>query len=193
WGAVAGWGGARTGTRGPLDREAGPGTTNMGGGAPPPAAAPSPVAPSAAEPNQPRSANPLWAIPLKDLSVTRERPLFSPSRRPPAPAVAAAPYVPPRPAAKPAEPERPLLSLIGTVIGERAAIGIFLDQAANKVLRLKLGEAHRGWTLRDVRGREITLQKERDTVVLALPVQTATPNPQGGQPSEERAAKRGRN
>src|SRR5215831_17659551 len=34
--------------------------------------------------------NPLWAVPLADLSATRERPIFSPSRRPPArPAVAA--------------------------------------------------------------------------------------------------------
>jgi hypothetical protein len=32
------------------------------------------------------SGNPLWAIPLKELSATRERPIFSPSRRAPAPA-----------------------------------------------------------------------------------------------------------
>ena len=66
-------------------------------------------------------ANPLWAIPLKQLSNTRERPIFSPSRRPLASAVvgpppAAAPVrVPP----KPAGPQNPELSLVGTVIGEK--------------------------------------------------------------------------
>ncbi|HKS60528.1 MAG TPA: hypothetical protein VJT13_02445, partial [Xanthobacteraceae bacterium] len=34
------------------------------------------------------SGNPLWAIPLSSLNATRERPLFLPSRRAPAPAVA---------------------------------------------------------------------------------------------------------
>src|SRR6202167_5277676 len=35
------------------------------------------------------SANPLWGVPLNQLSGTRDRPIFSPSRRPP-PAAAAA-------------------------------------------------------------------------------------------------------
>src|SRR5262245_5386505 len=34
------------------------------------------------------SGNPLWAIPLSALSATRDRPLFTPSRRAPAPVVA---------------------------------------------------------------------------------------------------------
>src|SRR5205085_5181002 len=37
--------------------------------------------------------NPLWAIPLSALTATRERPLFLPSRRAPAPAVAGTPVV----------------------------------------------------------------------------------------------------
>jgi hypothetical protein len=38
----------------------------------------------AGEPERaPPSGNPLWAILLKDLSDTRERPIFTPSRRPP--------------------------------------------------------------------------------------------------------------
>ena len=39
------------------------------------------------------SGNPLWAIPLSALTATRERPLFLPSRRAPAPAVAGTPVV----------------------------------------------------------------------------------------------------
>ena len=43
------------------------------------------------------AANPLWAIPLSALAATRTRPLFTPSRRPPAPVVASVPVAAPRP------------------------------------------------------------------------------------------------
>ncbi len=62
--------------------------------------------------------NPLWAIPLKGLSATRERPIFSPSRRPRAAMAATTPYVPPRPA-KTAAPDRPQLTLVGTIAGDK--------------------------------------------------------------------------
>jgi general secretion pathway protein N len=120
--------------------------------------------------NEAPAGNPLWAIPIKALSATRERPIFSPSRRPPAPAVAAAPYAPPPQPAKPAEPDRPQLSLVGTIAGDTEGFGIFLDRSANTVLRLKTGEAHKGWILREVRGRETVLEKGDRTVTLALPV-----------------------
>src|ERR1700678_4820686 len=42
-----------------------------------------PPPPSPAAPERPASANPLWALPLTTLSTTRERPIFSASRRPP--------------------------------------------------------------------------------------------------------------
>src|SRR5262249_52823969 len=50
--------------------------------APRKAAAPRPADASA---EAPPTGNPLWALPLKQLSMTRERPVFSPSRRPPPP------------------------------------------------------------------------------------------------------------
>src|SRR4029077_954267 len=62
------------------------------------------------------SANPLWAIPLNALAATRNRPLFTPSRRPPAPAVASVPAAAPRPQpAPPAVAPQPHLNLIGPV------------------------------------------------------------------------------
>jgi general secretion pathway protein N len=118
-----------------------------------------------------RPGNPLWAIPFKDLSVTRERPIFSPSRRPPMSPVAAPPYVPPPP--RPAEPQRPQLALVGTVVNANEGFGIFFDQVANAVVRLKTGEAHDGWVLHSVQGREATLQKDGETAVLALPARDA--------------------
>jgi general secretion pathway protein N len=132
--------------------------------------APSPALAQVAEPV--RSGNPLWAIPIKDLTATRDRPIFSPSRRPPPPAVAATPYVPPPPV-KPAGPQRPQLALVGTVVNAHEGFGIFLDQATNTVVRLKTGQGHNGWILRSVQGREATLEKDRDTAVLALPARDA--------------------
>jgi general secretion pathway protein N len=123
--------------------------------------------------------NPLWAVPLRSLSATRERPLFSPSRRPPAPAVAAAafsqPAAPPPP--KPEEPDHPPLALVGTVVGETEGIGIFFDQSAKNVIRLRTGEGHSGWVLRSVQGREATFEKGRRAATLALPASGAE---QGG-------------
>lgn len=160
-------------------------------------AAPSdvPSAPPRSAAPKMRSGNPLWAIPLKNLSVTRERPIFSQSRRPPPPVVAAVPYVPPPPPPKVTEPERPQLTLVGTVAGGRDSFGIFLDQATNDVVRIKLGDAQRGWQLRKVLKREVTLQKDEQTVVLALPVPTdrAGAGPVGsvgtiGPPNEAQSA-----
>jgi general secretion pathway protein N len=146
-----------------------------------------PAVPPGAEPVA--SGNPLWAIPLRELSATRERPIFSPSRRPPPPAVAAAPYVVAAAVSKPVEPDRPQLSLVGTIAGETDGFGIFLDKVSNKVMRLKLSEAHQGWVLRRVRGREAVLEKQEQTVVLTLPNardQTAAP------PQRDEETRRGR-
>jgi len=129
--------------------------------------------------------NPLWSIPVKTLTATRDRPIFSPSRRPPPAPVIAAPQVTPPPVSKPAEPERPPLTLVGTVSGEQEAFGIFLDQAANKIVRLRLGDDHQGWILRQVRGREVMLQKDGETAFLALPPPGSKPAVAGTQVADE--------
>jgi general secretion pathway protein N len=114
--------------------------------------------------------NPLWAIPLDTLSTTLQRPLFSPTRRPPPPAVAGAPHVPPlRLPPKPPEPERPHLSLVGTIAGDKEGFGLFIDPSTKSVVRLKTGDEFQGWILRSVRGREVTLEKNHLTALLALP------------------------
>jgi len=146
----------------------------------PGAIAPAPVEPApevARPPSPPRGGreprgNPLWAIPLKSLTATRERPIFLPSRRAFAPAVAGPPPPPPAPPAPPKEPDRPRLALVGAVVGEAEGIAVFLDQTNQAIVRLRTGENHSGWVLRSVRGREATLQKDRETVLLALPAPT---------------------
>jgi general secretion pathway protein N len=113
--------------------------------------------------------NPLWAIPLKSMTYTRDRPLFTPSRRPPAPPVAYVEPARPAPVAKPAEPERPRLVLIGLVSGEKDKIAIFVDETTREVIRLRQDQGYSGWILRSVQGRETTLEKLPFTVILALP------------------------
>ena len=135
---------------------------------PPPGLAPSPAT-STAE-NAPRGANPLWAMPLAGFAVTRERPLFTPSRRPPAAAIARAAPAPVAAPPKPAQPEKPQLALVGTVLEETGAgIGLFMNLADKTPLRLKIGEDHKGWVLRVVRLGQVELLKGRERVVLDLP------------------------
>jgi general secretion pathway protein N len=114
------------------------------------------------------SGNPLWAIPLSVLTATRERPIFSASRRPPQRAVAPPVDQVSAPPPKAAAPERPSLALIGVVVGESDAIAVFLDQASQKIVRLHQGESHAGWELSSVQPREVTLAKADRTEVLAL-------------------------
>jgi hypothetical protein len=114
--------------------------------------------------------NPLWAIPLKQLSATRDRPIFTPSRRPPPPVVVA-PYiapVPPPPVTR-SEPERPPLALVGMVVSEHEGIGVFVEQNTKNIIRLRMGESYTGWILRHLEGREATLEKGRQTATLAMP------------------------
>jgi hypothetical protein len=114
------------------------------------------------------SANPLWGVPLDQLSGTRDRPIFSPSRRPP-PAAVAAEAAPIKPPPRKKEIEPPQLSLVGTIAGGDEGFGIFIDQSTKMALRLKVGEDYQGWKLRAIQGREVTMEKDERAAVLALP------------------------
>ena len=143
----------------------------------------SPGAPARVERSEP-SGNPLWAIPLSALTATRERPLFTPSRRAPAPAVPGTPVAaapaPPPPA--PAQPEQPPLQLVGAIASETEGFAVFLDQATNNVVRLKLGQDHSGWVLQSVKGREVTLAKDGRVATMVLPQPGSAPSAGPGIP-----------
>jgi general secretion pathway protein N len=126
--------------------------------------------PSAAPaPERTLSANPLWAIPLARLSGTRDRPIFSPTRRPPPIAAADEPVVTRATPPRIREPEPPQLSLVGTIASGNEGFGIFLDRATSAALRLKVGEDFHGWKLLMIQGREVTLRKDQQAAVLSLP------------------------
>jgi general secretion pathway protein N len=126
----------------------------------------------------PSSGNPLWGVPFNSLTATRERPIFSPSRRPPLvipPAPVAMPSTPP-PA--PAAPEEIPLKLVGTIIGRDSAIAICFNPSTREVIRLKTGENFEGWVLRAVHGREAAFEKATLQAQLSLP----SPEDQGAPP-----------
>ncbi len=112
-------------------------------------------------------ANTVRTIPLSKLSMTRDRPIFSPSRRPPP--LSVAPVIAKRvESAKPAEPESPPFILVGTVSGEDSGIAVLVEQSTENTVRLRVNESHQGWTLRSIQGREVTLLKSGKSNVLAL-------------------------
>ena len=123
----------------------------------------------------PPGGNPLWGIPISALDATRERPIFSASRRPPMPPVVAERVAAAPPPPKPAEPEQPLLTLVGTAIGKPKNVAVVLDRTTKTLVRLHVGEAVSGWILRSVESRTMTVEKNSQTVTVALPAPGSVP------------------
>jgi hypothetical protein len=123
----------------------------------------------------PLAGNPLWGIPLSMLDATRERPIFSASRRPPMQPVVAERVVAAPPPPKLAEPEEPLLTLVGTAIGTPKNVAVVLDRTTKILVRLHVGETVSGWILRSVDSRTVTVEKNSQTVTVALPAPGSVP------------------
>jgi len=116
-----------------------------------------------------RPGNPLWMVSLGSLSITRERPLFSASRRAPAPpAVAAAVATPPPAVPVAALPERPALVLIGTIFGPSLQTGVFRDETSDRIVTLTAGGSRDGWTLRSVSRSDARFELADRSAVLPL-------------------------
>ena len=121
--------------------------------------------------------NPLLAVPLASLAATREKPLFSATRRPPPKIVAAAPEeAKPAPPPPPPAPERPALTLIGTIEGPLRPIALFRDAASSEVISAPLGALAAGWKVTAVARRSATLVKGDRTVALDIPRLDAPPS-----------------
>lgn len=129
-------------------------------------------------------ATPSSAIPLDSLRATRERPLFSETRRPPVVANAEPiRAIEPPPEPEPEEPEAPGLTLIGTVVGAEETVAVFLNSMERQVVRLRVGEAESGWTLRSVARKTTTLEKASREVTLSLPAPDAQSASGGNAPA----------
>jgi hypothetical protein len=124
-----------------------------------------------------KAGNPLWAIPLSTLSATRDRPLFSSSRRPAPLAVAAAPPPSTPILAKPVAPSPPPFTLLGTIIGGGTRLAVFLNDQSKAVTRIREGESDSGWTLRSVDPRSAILENDGRMVTVEFPVVSGSPAP----------------
>ena len=97
--------------------------------------------------------SPLAARPLEALSATRDRPLFSPSRRAPAPPpVVAMPQAPPPP-----PPSPPSVTLFGVVMDAGEARAIVQAGSAKQVRRVRIGDDIEGWKVTQIEQRRLML------------------------------------
>jgi general secretion pathway protein N len=121
-------------------------------------------------------ANPLAAWPLDVLSDTRDRPLFSPSRRPPPPVLAAvAQVIQPVPEAPP-----PNIVLLGIVTDAGGAQAVLRTSDAATPIRARLGDEIAGWKVSQIEPRRLVLSIDDRSVSFALfarPGVKATVNP----------------
>jgi hypothetical protein len=94
--------------------------------------------------------SPLAARPLDALPATRDRPLFSPSRRPPAPPpVVVMPQAPP--------PSPPSVTLFGVVMDANEARAIVQAGSAKQVRRVRIGDDIDGWKVTQIEQRRLVL------------------------------------
>jgi hypothetical protein len=144
------------------------------------------IAPASAEPR-----NPLDALRFEDLSATRDRPLFAPTRRQPPPVRVEAPPPEPTPAAEIAVVlGPPPFQLIGAVVGRREAYALLRNKTTNQVTRLRTGDEADGWRVEAIGIRTVALERSGRKEFIAL--STLLSPPAGaelaGEPQPEASA-----
>lgn len=114
--------------------------------------------------------NPLDALRLPDLMITRERPLFTPSRRAyvSLPLDVQAPPLLPPVEAKAVSFDPPPLDLIGTAVGDGLSYALIRNRGNAIVVRVRPGDEAEGWQVRVIRVRSILLQREGHEKALEL-------------------------
>ena len=105
--------------------------------------------------------NPLAAQFLERLSATVDRPLFSPSRRPPGPVAQA-----PEPPVPPAPP--PHLVLSGIVMDGQSARAVVRVGAERKILHAQIGDDIGGWKVSQIEGRKLVLSLDGRVATFTL-------------------------
>jgi hypothetical protein len=111
--------------------------------------------------------NPVELQSLEELAATRERPLFSPNRRPPpklaAPVAVRQEQPPPAP-----PPSLVILGIISENGEGRAAIRSADKRPADKVLRVRAGDDVAGWKVEKVEPRRMVLTQGTRSVDFVL-------------------------
>ena len=136
--------------------------------------------------------NPFRNVPLDSLSATKERPLFSPTRRPPPSAAPAAadtqPQASPSQPAASVEPDGPPLTLIGTIVGGERPVAVLFNKLTRAVSTAHEGDETLGWRITAVSARSAVAEKEGVAVTLDLPRPgdaTGAPGPDAKPPHDQ--------
>jgi hypothetical protein len=106
--------------------------------------------------------NPLAVHSLADLSATRDRPLFSPTRRPPPPPAVAAAEPPPPPAPPPS------ILFSGVIMDTKGALAIVRPSASARPIYVHVGDAVAGWKVGQIERRTMTLSLDGRTATFTL-------------------------
>lgn len=126
---------------------------------------------------------------LASLSATVERPLFAPSRRPPA-VVTPSVTAPSQPAAPVTAPPEFGMSLTAVVFDADVRVAYFLKKSNGEFARLEEGESLDGWTLTEVREDGVTIARGPATESLDLRQYKPAPNARTRQATSARDARR---
>jgi general secretion pathway protein N len=114
------------------------------------------------------SDNPVVEVPLDRLSDTRDRPVFSPSRRPrapPAPAAAARVERAPKPLPLPSPPA---VALFGIVVGPEGARAYIATGAAERIIGVRAGDDVSGWTVTAITQGNLVLSRAERSATFTL-------------------------
>jgi hypothetical protein len=114
-----------------------------------------------AEPQSAAAVSPLAAQPLEQLSATRDRPLFSPMRRPPVPPPIVAPAPPP-------PPPPPDITLLGVVMDGEDARAVIRTGSIAKVARVRIGDDVGGWKVGQIEAQRLVLLLGERTATFTL-------------------------
>jgi len=139
-----------------------------------------PAAPAAAGPDKSDDAAPSASgVPsLEDLSATRERPLFSSTRRPPdvepTEQAAAAPIT---------DASSMPFELVGIVAGSDVNAAIFRNTDTKEESRVAKGDTIGNWSVEDIAGRAVVLRSPDKRVRMRLFNESAAPGIQVGKAS----------
>jgi len=133
--------------------------------------------------------NPFARVPLESLTATRERPLFSATRRPPPsadPVPEAKRQAPlPAQAPPPAEPQGPPLTLIGTITGAEHPVAILFNKLTRIVATIHEGDEALGWRVTSVSARSAIIEKDGAAVTLSLPKPGDAIDPAAGAAADQ--------
>jgi general secretion pathway protein N len=111
--------------------------------------------------------NPLAAESLDQLSTTRQRPLFSPTRRPvppPPPPVS----IPRIVSVSPPPSPPPSVMLFGIVSDASGYLAILRPSTTEKITRVKLGDEISGWRVTEIEPRRLVLSHDSRSTAFTL-------------------------